>query len=303
MTFISLKRLMVVACLAASAECMAQGYLKTEYYSASTMKNRESHERMGSESMARVTGMYTKTLSVKMNERKQMKMWALTVRGSYNWLDTKDMATKIHPDEILNASVNLTHIRPLSPKWSLMLSAGAGVYAAPDEIDFNSILVNGAFIFMRRVNSNLSYGIGGGLTNSYGIPIIIPMAMLKLDLKGRYELNVNMSSGMYVNGAMKFGDKFKLSLTAIEMDGISAVRKIDGESYIYSSMLMRSFLQPELRIGKKSKLFVSAGCSWYRSSSLTKRSLKDFFKNFSKNENRMRHKPSLYLNIGYSYGL
>lgn len=70
-------------------------------------------------------------------------------------------------------------------------------------------------------------GIGAGLTNSYGIPMILPMMYFSWRNAGRYELKVDMSSGMKVSVATWL-NKLKLELTALDMDGMSAVMEVDG---------------------------------------------------------------------------
>ena len=37
---------------------------------------------------------------------------------------------ELNPDNILNASLNISHVRPLSDKWSIIASVGGGVYAS-----------------------------------------------------------------------------------------------------------------------------------------------------------------------------
>ena len=124
----------------------------------------------------------------------------------------------MNPDNLLNASLNISHIRPLSDKWSIIASVGGGVYAPLDGVSMKTLLANGAIIFVYKLRKNLDLGIGAGLTNSYGIPMILPMMYFSWRNAGRYELKVDMSSGMKVSVATWLNKKLKLELTALDMD-------------------------------------------------------------------------------------
>ena len=109
---------------------------------------------------------------------------------------------------------------------------GGGVYAPLDGVSMKTLLANGAIIFVYKLRKNLDLGIGAGLTNSYGIPMILPMMYFSWRNAGRYELKVDMSSGMKVSVATWLNKKLKLELTALDMDGMSAVMEVDGKSKI-----------------------------------------------------------------------
>lgn len=285
-----------------TTQSRAQGYLKTEYTTSSSLKN-EAGERFGSGDYLKVSGGYNLHLSLKQNERMQTTLWAASLNCSYGILNNKGEATCFNPDEILNASLNLTHLRPLSDKWSLMATLGGGIYSAPNEIAARSILVNGGAIFIYRIRNNFDLGVGLGLTNSFGVPIVMPMTLVRWNLSGNYEVKVDIVSGMEVSGAVKLNDKFKIKLAALNMDGMSSVMNIDGESMIYATTTIRSFLSPEYKIGKKSTFYAGAGSTWLRSTTLTKRSLKDFFKNlFNGKDNNLEFSPGVYLTVGFRYG-
>ncbi|MBD4335566.1 hypothetical protein GUH15_05645, partial [Xanthomonas citri pv. citri] len=83
-------------------------------------------------------------------------------------------------------------IRSLSDKWSIIASVGGGVYAPLDGVSMKTLLANGAIIFVYKLRKNLDLGIGAGLTNSYGIPMILPMMYFSWRNAGRYELKVDM---------------------------------------------------------------------------------------------------------------
>lgn len=257
----------------------------------------------GNGNMLRVKGRYTLPLSVKVNKGSQPTMWSATLSASFATMNNEGEALTINPDEIVNASLNISHVRPLSSHWQLIASLGAGVYAQPGEVVWRSILANGAAIFAYKFSDNLSAGFGVGLTNSYGVPMIMPMGYLSWRTGGNVRVQVDMASSMSVKVLTALGKRFTLELTAIEIDGMSAVRRIDGKSKIYSTMMMRSTLSPILNLSKKLKLRFGIGGIWLRSVRLTDRNLKSFFNSFGDDDGKYRFHPSLRLSTGMSYGL
>lgn len=298
----TLSYFLLFSLFALTLESRAQGYLKSEYMTSSPLKNEEG-EGLGSGDFLKISGGYNLTLSLKQNELKQTTLWAASFNGSYGILNNQGEASCLNPEKILNLSLNLTHIRPISDRWSLLATLGGGIYSAPDEITARNTLVNGRAIFLYKLKTNFNLGIGLGLTNSFGIPIVMPMFVVDWNLPGRYEVKVNLASGMEISGAMRINDRLKIKLIALEMDGMSSVMNIDGESMIYASTTIRSFLCPEYKIGKSSTLYVGAGGTWIRSATLTKRSVKDFFNNlFSEKNNNFDFSVAGYLTVGFRYG-
>ena len=285
----------------AAVGCFAQGVIKTEYMPSSSFKD-EAGNKLGSGDLLKVSGAYTLPFSLKQNASGQPIMWSASVSGAYAVLNNKDMVLDMHPDEVLNANLSLTHVRPISKKWYMIASVGGGVYSAPDAITWESVLVNGAIIFVYKCRKNLDLGIGAGVTNSFGVPIAMPMFFLNWQLSGNYEVNVNLSSGMEISGAVRLGKRFKLRLVAMEMDGMSSVMDVDGKSMIYASAMIRSYLRPEYKIGEKSCLFLGVGGNWLRSADLTKRTLKGFANSMFKDKEETNFYPTVYLSAGLKWG-
>ena len=152
----------------------------------------------------------------------------MTFSASCGIMNNEGEARRLNPNRILNASLTVSHLRPLSERWNLIASLGCGIYAVPDKIQWQSLLANGAFIFAYRLRGNLSIGIGGGLTNSYGIPIIMPMGYLNWRTNGRYEVIIDIANAPKIQIATQTRKAVRLELTALEMDGMSAVVQADG---------------------------------------------------------------------------
>lgn len=271
--------LIVSICIGFPATLFGQGYVSSEYLSSSSLRD-EAGNRFGSGGMWRFSGRYTLPLSVKRNDRGQLTAWSATLNYTYASLQNKGAATALNPDRILNTSLNVSHLRPISERWSLIASLGCGVYAAPNQIAWRSILANDAIFFVYKLREDLDIGVGAGLTNSFGVPMILPMGYLNWRSSGKYEIRVDMSSGLKVTAAKWLNQKFKLELTAIEMDGISSVMRIDGKSKIYSSTMMRSTLSPTFSISPKASVYLGIGGNWLRSIKISDRSFGGFLDSF-----------------------
>ncbi len=283
-------------------QAQAQGFLRSDYLLSSTLKNKEG-DKFGSGDLLKVSGRYTLPFSVKKNSSGQVSAWSATLSGSYGKFTNKDLTTDIIiPDNIINLGLAISHIRPISGKWYLMASLGGGVYSEPDAITAKSILVNGGVFLVYKLLDRLDIGLGAGVTTSYGTPMVMPMSYVKWELTGKYEIKAEVANNMRISASAKLTDKFKLNLVAIEMDGMSAVMDVDGKSMIYSSTIMKSYLSPELKIGKSSTLYMGVGGAWLRASKVSERNLTYFWETFKKDNESLGFSPTGYLAVGFKYG-
>ncbi len=156
---------------------------------SSSLKD-EVGNKYGSGDLFKVSGRYTLPLSIKQNNSGQISAWWATLNGSYGIFGNKDIAINTIPDKILNLNFSLSHIRPLSKRWYMIASVGGGIYSEPDKITTKSILVNGGIFFIYKWMNNLDVGISVGVTNSYGMPIIVPTSYIKWQLTGKYKIKV-----------------------------------------------------------------------------------------------------------------
>lgn len=277
-----------------------QGNIEFSYTPSRNFMDEEEN-KAGTGDMLQLKGRYTFPFHTKKTIKGQMRTWSGTFSGMYALMDNKGMATEINPDKVLNLNFSVSHLRPISKKWYMVASIGTGIYSAPDEISFNSILVNGAFIFVYRLKDNLDVGIGAGLTNSYGVPLIMPMGFLKWSTTGSYEINVEMANSMKLSIAKRFTDKFRIALVPLEMDGISSVIFKNDRHKIYSITRMKAYLRPELRIGKRCSAYMGIGADILNSVKISDRTLKGFVNSF-RNDGKWMFKRTFFLTAGLKYG-
>lgn len=294
----------LAACMLLPAESQAQGRGSISYdtTTGSTLKNKEGN-RYGRGSMQTMSGEYSFMLSSRQDSTGRVTSWMAGVSAAYARLDNSGTAAILNPDNMLNAGISLTHVRPVSKKWSLMLSVGGGIYAPSNYIRLHSVLGNGTAIFIYRISNGMQIGVGGGLTNSYGIPMILPMIYFKWAVRGRYELSVDLTSSIRVAAATRLGKRLRVELVGIDMKGMAAVTDIDGEPKIYSTLTMCSYLRPSIRIGKYTNVCIGIGGNWMRGTNITTRSLKGLFENFKNNDKNKYFGVSARIEAGISYGL
>lgn len=295
-----MKYLRILLLLVFPIASYGQGHVSTDYLSSSNFKD-DNGNKYGSGSLMILSGRYTLPLSTKQNNAGQITAWTATLNCRYGILNNEAEAKKLNPDNILNSSINISHIRPITEKWSVLASLGCGVYAAPNDVTLKSVLANGAVVFVYKLRDNLSVGVGAGLTNSYGIPMILPMGYLNWQSLGKYEIKVDMSSGLNISASTWLTKKIKLELTAIEIDGMSSVMDINGKSKIYSTMMMKSYASPSFHISKQTSLYLGIGGNWLRSTKISDRSLRGFFDSFKDDENKYQFGASLRLMAGVKF--
>ncbi|MDO4930413.1 MAG: DUF6268 family outer membrane beta-barrel protein [Bacteroidales bacterium] len=279
-----------------------QGYISTDYLSSSSLVD-DLGNKYGSGNLMMVTGRYTLPLSTKLDDKGRTIAWAATLNCVYGKFNNQGVARYLNPDEAINAGFSITHMRPISERWSILASLGCGIYAEPNEISFKSLLANGSTIFVYNLRKNLQFGFGFGLTNSYGVPMILPIGYLNWHNSGKYEISINLlSSGVKVSASTWLHRKFKIEAVALEMDGLSAVMNIDGKSKIYSTLMMRTYISPSFYFTKQMSVFLGIGANWMRSTSISERSFNGFFNSFSSDDNTPNlFKPSLRLSAGIRY--
>ncbi len=207
----------------------AQGYVKVENIATSKLKD-DLGNHYGSGDMQIVKGRYSIPLYHRVLDNGERKVLAMSLSTSYAEMHNRGEAASLNPDNVLNASMNLSYQQPIGRKWSVMVSAGAGVYSSTDEITTESILANGGVIFITKLSDNLDLGLGTIVTNSYGTPIAMPVFSINWHPKWKnLQLEINT---MKVAASTRF-NKFRLALVGFEIDGLSAVRNIEDRSKNY----------------------------------------------------------------------
>ncbi len=278
----------------------AQGYVSYDHFSSSTLRD-DAGNRFGAGSMSMMSVGYGVPLSRNVDDMGKAVMWTAAFGCDYAVLDNMGQASQMNPDEVVNAGINVTHVRPISAKWNLLATVGTGMYAPVNEISSKSWLFNGGVVFICDCNRNISLGIGGGVTNSFGVPMAMPMLYLSWRKKGQFEFHIDMSSKIKISALTNVWRNLTVELSALDIDGLTAVMKIDGREQIYSMMMLNSYIKPSYAFSPKCSVFAVVGGCWIRGISVTERSLKGFFNGFKDDNDDPYFQAALRLSAGVRF--
>lgn len=280
--------------------CQVQ--IKSDFVSSSPLKDKKGNQ-YGEGSLFKLSGKYTIPIYTKKDSLGKLNIWHANITGTYAKLDNKNLRNQTIPSEVVNFNTTVVNVRNLNESWYMINSIGLGIYSEINNIKLSSLLVNGASFFVYKVKDNLDLGAGLAVTTSYGTPMVIPAMYVNWRFSGDYQFNLNVSSTVELSASRSFNKNFKLRLVGVEMDGLSSVMKVDGKSKVYSSVMIKSYLSPEYKIGKSFSIFGGAGFALTRSSRITDRSLKAFWDTFKNKDDRINFKRSQYYTIGLKYKL
>ena len=108
-------------------ETSAQVWLKTEYIGSSGFRDADNKKVGGKGDMKVIQGGVNIPVSMKMDENNHPTAWMVGLGASYASMDNKDLSEYME-SQIFNAQLAVSYIRPLSKRWSLLASAGVGLY-------------------------------------------------------------------------------------------------------------------------------------------------------------------------------
>ncbi|MGI6232366.1 MAG: DUF6268 family outer membrane beta-barrel protein [Prevotella sp.] len=270
------------------------------FITKSTFKDNSNNE-MGEGSMQKYTLKFNTPLSVKTDSLGRRKSWNISLHGAYGVLDNSGDAENLNPEDILNVSTNISYSAPVGKHWTIIASAGVGIYAETDNIRWESMMGNAAAMFVHSSNERLIYGIGGGLTTKYGVPIIGPVMFLNWRLNDATELILDYVSRNKISVSHQFSNRLRTELALIDTEAMSAIIKVEGKSKIYSVTEMLSYLRPSYKLSKNCTLTLKAGVDWRRYSRISNRKICDFFKNFTNKDHRYNFSPALTIGASLRY--
>lgn len=274
----------------------SQAAVEWDYFMASRFRNHDK-EDCGKGDLQRVRARVSVPLSSAMDDKGQPRVWTLTLSASHGWLENEGLARELNPARILNANLSVSHMRSIGEKWTLIASLGAGIYAPTDYVTFKSVLANGGAIFAYRLADNLSIGLGAGLTNAYGAPMIVPMGYLDWRLKGRVEVMLNISNGIKTRIGVRATDRLSVNLVPVEFDGMSAVIKRDGKDRLYSMFMIRSNLSLDVDAGKGIHLYGGIGEVLLRNTTIKERRIGSLFSGSDRDRYRFSPTPQFLAGI------
>ena len=261
----------------------AQIRVKTEYFGTSSYRKSEGEtdEKVGNSKGSAIVYQagVNIPLSMKMDENNRPTMWSIGVGGAYADLTNKNFTEDLVVDEIMNIGLSVNHLRPISNKWSLLLSVGGGIYTSDtslSKIRYKNLLANVAGIFICHIRPNLQLGGGIALNNSFGYPMVFPAFYFNWATDGKYNVKISMMDGLEISAGYKANTYIDLNIV-VEMNGQMALVEKDGKDKIFSHQYIVTGFRPEIMVGKKLSIPITAGIHAMRTAEYSDRSLKGMF--------------------------
>lgn len=271
----------LVFSLLISLAAQAQLTVKAEYIGQSPYRDDETDEKISNYKGSSV--IYQAELNIPLSMKKDPnglpRLWAINSGAAYARLDNRNFRENLVTDEIFDLYLGLLNITPFSKKWVIATSVGIGIYSPTtrlSQLTSKQVLANAAVLFICNVRPSLQLGAGLAVNNTFGYPMAFPAMYLKWSTEGRWNVDINMTSGLVASGGYRFTDNVSLSLV-LEMSGQVAFLQKDGKDMMFSHQYMVSGFRPQFRLGKYISLPLTVGVNAMRMAAYNKRTLKAMF--------------------------
>lgn len=276
--------LFLLVTIAARSQSGISGEFKVDYVPFSKyVRPMDSTKTNAESNFKRAQIAFEVPLSIEMDKYNHPRLWSVFLNGSYARMENKNYETESlpvdfqggFPNELLNAQVGVKHLRSISSSWSLLVMASVGVYTDMVEINKDDVLIQGGVLFIKQFNPNLALGVGPVLTNSFGVPMVLPGIYFNWESKGALHFKVTFPEGLELGYRMS--DTFDLK-AVVELSGMTAETKVRNKSMLLGYQQIIAGLRPQLKFGEHWTLEPTAGTTLLRSFSTTNRKIKDIFK-------------------------
>ncbi|MCD8137764.1 MAG: DUF6268 family outer membrane beta-barrel protein [Parabacteroides gordonii] len=280
----------------------AQVWLKAEYIGSSGFRDVDNKKVDGKGDMKVIQGGVNIPVSMKMDENNHPTAWMVGLSASYASMDNKNLSGYVDIPQIFNAQLAVSYIRPLSKKWSLLASVGAGIFMDTGSLSYarwKNVKGKGMAAANCHQRDTHVLGMSLALNTSFGYPMVFPALFVDWRIEGRYMVNVSMMDGLEVSGGIQLHKLFRLKLVG-SMNGMLAFVERDGKDKIFTQQYVIAGLQPELTITKSLSVPVTIGLSAYRAAFYDDRTLKAMFK--VEGDYDPHFSPSFYASVAIKYG-
>lgn len=270
--------------ISASAQSGIEGEFKVDYVPFSKyVRPMDSTKTNAESNFKRAQLAFEVPLSLEMDQYNHPRLWSLIVNGSYARMENKDyeiqsLPTEFQggfPNELLNAQVGIKHLRSISPSWSLLVMASVGVYTDMVEINKDDVLIQGGVLFIKQFNPNLAFGMGPVLTNSFGVPMVLPGIYFNWESKGALHFKVAFPEGLELGYRMS--DNFDLK-AVVELSGMTAETRVNNKSMLLGYQQIIAGIKPQLKLGEHWTFEPTVGTTLVRNFSSNDRKIKEIFK-------------------------
>jgi len=213
----------------------------------------------------------------------KLRVWSASLSGTYAQLDNKDYEKSIFPKELLGTEIGLQHYRSLNKRWTMLALLSAGINTDMEKIDHNDLFVNGGVVFIKKQNAKFSYGFGAVLTNSFGVPMILPALLVQWKTGERFKVDVVFPEKLSVSTRL---NKYADLALAFRMQGAAYdVEKRKDNKRLMGYSEMRIGLENTWHLSRNIDFIASGGSMLYSTTSFQEKKLSEMFK--TKAEHRL----------------
>lgn len=288
-----------LATLTAQAQNAVSGQLAVDYIPLSNYIRPEDSVKTGSKSdFKRLQFNLEIPLSTKVDSLGNIRRWSWKVGAAYAKMQNRDYEQDLFPSEMLNAEIGLQYLTSLRKNWSLLTFASVGVYSDLVKINGKDVLGQGGALFIKRFRPNLAFGFGPVLSNSFGVPMVLPGLYFDWKTNGKVKFNINFPQRL---AAAYQVSSFMDLRAVVNLDGMTAERERNGKSTLSGFMLLTAGLQPQFNLGKSLKVQLTGGSTLARMYVENDRSLKNIFKD--KKQEDPRFSPTFYTSVALKWNM
>ncbi|WP_312338938.1 DUF6268 family outer membrane beta-barrel protein [Sphingobacterium sp.] len=285
--------------LTAHAQNAVSGQVAVDYVPLSNYIRPEDSVKTGSKSdFRRIQFNLEVPLSTKMDSSGNIKRWSWKIGAAYAKMENRGYEEPLFPTEMLNAEMGLQYLTSLRKNWSLLTFASVGIYSDLVKVNGKDVLGQGGVLFIKKFRPNLAFGFGPVLSNSFGVPMILPGLYFDWKTNGKVKFNVNFPQGL--SASYHLNEMVDLR-AVVNLDGMTAEREKNGKSTLAGFMLLTAGLQPQFNLGKSLKLQLTGGSTLARLFVENDRSLKSLFKN--KSQADPRFSPTFYTSVALKWNM
>lgn len=285
--------------LTAHAQNAVSGQVAVDYVPLSNYIRPEDSVKTGSKSdFRRIQFNLEVPLSTKMDSSGNIKRWSWKIGAAYAKMENRGYEEPLFPTEMLNAEMGLQYLTSLRRNWSLLTFASVGIYSDLVKVNGKDVLGQGGVLFIKKFRPNLAFGFGPVLSNSFGVPMILPGLYFDWKTNGKVKFNVNFPQGL--SASYHLNEMVDLR-AVVNLDGMTAEREKNGKSTLAGFMLLTAGLQPQFNLGKSLKLQLTGGSTLARLYVENDRSLKSLFKN--KSQADPRFSPTFYTSVALKWNM
>lgn len=207
-------------------------------------------------------------------EKRSHESLTLSVGGNYGYVEHGHITPDSYIGNMGTVTTALVYLKSLSNGWTFVNATNGGWQFSTGGKGADSFYLNNVALFIRRVNSCFSWGVGMMMnSNDWFVPFPLPFVSVNQQW-GDFRFAVNLPQ---VTISRDIARNFDLKLHLLDMDVLNSSVCYEGKDRLYSHFGLKTTLQPEVTVGKF-RMFAKIGYNWYKNITVRKRSAAGIFR-------------------------